>query len=299
MWQEYLRTWAIDGGIWCLQDDRVFQTGTSRIAVGLDFYKVRDWSDEDRRILAIMFPPDKIHPLLQRLNANLIQHVFFPLEFVAQNRGCLNNLELIDEYLDTHRTNAVDDYHTLIERQFLRLLPRLIAGDVSWYSNADDCLSFSMFIGAQHMRTRGIKEKTIDRFRTRMGLDISRVWDIAALMFANHISCSLFLERRLRPARIIENATAVAFVTGDQPSVNLQACDEDRPPEALSLYYPISPKLALYLGEPGESRQIAEPFTAEAAHELNVRMAKASHSQLFAHTQEPLLALRHQAREAG
>jgi hypothetical protein len=195
--------------------------------------------------------------LLQRLNANLISSVFLPLDFVAENRELLNHLDLIDDFLDMHRTNVVDDYHTEIERQFLRLHPHLMTGDISWYGNAEDCLSFFMFISAQHVRTRGIKEKTIERLRSRMGLDISRGWDIAALMMAHQIASSLFVGRRSRLPRIIENATAVPFVTGDQPTVNLRGGDDERPPEALSLYYPLSPRLALYLGEPGETTQIA------------------------------------------
>jgi Protein of unknown function (DUF4238) len=299
VWQEYLRAWTTEGGIWCLQDDRVFKTGTSRLAVGVDFYKLQDWREEDRLAFAIMFPPDRVHSLLRDLNDTLMQSVFLPLEFVAQNRDRLNNLDLIDDYLDIHRTNAVDDYHTMIENGFLAIHPRLLAGDIGWYGKTDDCIRFLMFICAQHMRTRGIKQKTIEGFQSRMGLDISRVWDIAALMMVHQLSCSLFLERGSRRPQIIENTTAVPFVTGDQPTINLQGGDSEKSPEVLSFYYPLSPRLALYLGEPGEAAQIVEPITAESVYELNVRMAKESHSQIFAHASEPLLALREQLRAAG
>jgi hypothetical protein len=60
-------------------------------------------------------------------------------------------------------------------------------------------------------------------------------------------------------------------------------------PEIASLYYPISPRLALYLPEPSEENDIPfEDMTAAAATYLNQRIAKACHSQVYAKTADPL-----------
>ncbi len=69
--------------------------------------------------------------------------------------------------------------------------------------------------------------------------------------------------------------------------------DREDPLQTLSLYFPISPRLALYLGEPGEVTDTPfEAMTARAAGYLNLRMANASHSQVYARTPEPLIAVK-------
>lgn len=70
-------------------------------------------------------------------------------------------------------------------------------------------------------------------------------------------------------------------------------------PEALSFFYPLSPQLALYLGgEPGEAGSVApvEPITAEAVNDLNLKIARASHSQVFADAEKSLLLVQSQLR---
>jgi hypothetical protein len=81
------------------------------------------------------------------------------------------------------------------------------------------------------------------------------------------------------------------FITSDQPVINLHV-NRETPPEMLSLYYPISPRMALYLGEPNDSTDIPfEAMTASGATHLNLRIAKASHSQVYAQTPHPLTAV--------
>ena len=112
-----------------------------------------------------------------------------------------------------------------------------------------------------------------------MGVDVSRIWDILALIFGFNIGCGLFLERKKRRLIAVRNDTDVPFITGDQPVMNLHGTGE-MPPEILSLYYPISPRLAVYLGEPDEVTDIPfEAMTARAATYLNLRVGKVSRSQ--------------------
>jgi hypothetical protein len=114
-----------------------------------------------------------------------------------------------------------------------------------------------------------------------------------------NIGCGLFLERKKRRLVVVRNDTAVPFVTGDQPVTNLHG-DGETPPEILSLYYPISPRLALYLGEPDEVTDTPfEAMTAKAATYLNLRIAKASHSQVYAQTPDLLKAVRDRLDKAA
>lgn len=242
---------------------------------------------------------DKVDPVARKHHEMVLQDILTPMLFVQQNRDKLNNLSLVDDLLDTHNTNAVDNYHTVIESTFVPLLARSLRGDFSWYDNDKDCISFWNFVGAQQMRTRAVKERTISRLKERVGVDVSRIWDILALILGFNIGCNLFRERKKRRLIAVHNDTAVPFITSDQPVTNLYGNGET-PPEILSLYYPISPRLALYLGEPDEVTDIPfEAMTDRAATCLNIRIAKASHSQVYAQTPDPLIAVRDHIDKVG
>jgi hypothetical protein len=91
----------------------------------------------------------------------------------------------------------------VIERGFAPLLARSLRGDISWYDDGEDCISFCNFVGAQQMRTRAVKERTISLLKERMGVDVSRIWDILALIFGFNIGCSLFLDRKKRKLVVV------------------------------------------------------------------------------------------------
>jgi hypothetical protein len=40
VWQNYFHPWTADGALYCLQDGRIFRTGTRVVAVQMDFYKL-------------------------------------------------------------------------------------------------------------------------------------------------------------------------------------------------------------------------------------------------------------------
>jgi putative heme iron utilization protein len=110
-------------------------------------------------------------------------------------------------------------------------------------------------------------------------------------MFAFNIGRSLFLERRKRKLVLVRNDTDVPFVTADQPAINLKGT-RPRPPENLSIYYPISPQLALLLADVGEEPMFpAQGLTAEQASALNRKVVEASHKQVFAQSRESLEGL--------
>ncbi len=87
---------------------------------------------------------------------------------------------------------------------------------------------------------------------------------------------------------LIRNRSAVPFITGDQPVVNIHA-DGETAPELMSIYYPLSPELALFFYEPEEAAPI--PVAVERddlAADLNLRIARTSQSQIYASTAEVL-----------
>lgn len=109
-----------------------------------------------------------------------------------------------------------------------------------------------------------------------------------SLMFAANIAVSLFSDRQTRKLVLLENKTGGLFITGDQPAINLLGT-APLPPESLSIFYPVSPVLAVILTEANQEPLFtSETMTADDVSNLNRRIVDASHSQVFAQAESDL-----------
>ncbi|MBK3665537.1 DUF4238 domain-containing protein [Bradyrhizobium diazoefficiens] len=288
VWQRYLKPWTVDDQLYCLRDGAIFVTGTNSVGVDRDFYKLHKLTDDDLALIK-MLVIDAGHPLAKRHHEDLLVHLVGPARFVEQNRHQLGNLEKIEELLDIHQTNALEDYHAMTENRFLPILDMILAGDLSFYEHAEQCITFLHFVCMQTMRTKGVKERTIDRVKFHDQKDLTRIWGIMSLMFAFNIAMSLFRERKQRKLVLLDNSTDTQFITGDQPIMNLRG-DGLRPPTELCFYYPVSPRSALLLAEANKQPAFSSAsLTAAQVGELNQEMRRACHSQLFGQTRDSLL----------
>jgi hypothetical protein len=291
VWQHYLKSWTVGDQLYCLRNGEIFETGTSSVAVDRDFYKLHTLTADDLALIK-MLVIDPARPLAKQHHENLLIRLAGPGMFIEQIRDRVPNIEQMDELLDVHQTNALEDYHTGIENSFLPLLDDILKSDLSFYESDDHCITFFHFICTQHMRTKGVKERSIERVRLRDGQDLSRIWAIMTHMFAFNIGLSLYHERKLRKLVLVNNRTEVPFITGDQPIVNLHG-DGVRPPDELSFYYPLSPNLALILTEVDREPPFStDGLTSAQATNLNTKIVEACHSQLFGQTKASLLPLK-------
>jgi hypothetical protein len=282
VWQEYLKAWATGGQLYCLMEGRIFPTGTTAIAVEQDFYKIGSLTDADIALIRFLLIDVKgVHPLARKGHEEFLALATMPTLFEGETAE-------LDELMDTYRTNALEDYHARIELSFLPLLARALAKDTGFYDDEQSCVALCHFLASQHMRTKGIRVKTIERLKQKNDLDVSKIWGILSQMFATNIGMTVFLERHKRKLALVENTTDVAFITGDQPLINLHGGNGEMPPETLSWYYPIAPRLALLLTAVDERPAFSTAtLTAAQVSHLNRRIVVASHRQVFAH--EPSL----------
>jgi hypothetical protein len=289
VWQQYLKAWSSGGQIYCLRDGGVRPHGTTVVAVERDFYKLNRLSARDMALIKWLVI-DPANPMAKESHTKFLAELTFPLQFEGKSPK-------LDEWLETYRVNAIEDYHAGIEGSFLPLLKRLLEQDVSFYSAAEQRMTLLHFICTQYMRTKGVKARTVDIVKRNNNQDLTRIWDIMSHMFAVNIAASLVMDGDRRKLTLIENATSVSFVTGDQPVVNLHM----RSPQAvtlLSLYYPVSPRLALFLPEVDEPSSFSNnTLTAEQVQGLNRKMAAASHSQVFGDSEQVLRDIRDDAEE--
>jgi hypothetical protein len=274
VWQNYLRPWTSDGALFCLQDGRIFPSGTRVLAVVTDFYKLQRLTPQDLALLQLLFGEGR--PSAVRTNASLVGMLIGPFALAERFRGSPKWPE-IEAQLDDYASNVLEDYHASIESSFAPALGRALAGDLGFYADDAECIPFLNSLCTQYMRTRGIKERVLE-----LSPFLERVWNVIIHISATNIGGSLYVERKKRKLIIVENRTDVPFVTGDQPAVNLKGT-RPAPPDSLSVYYPISPTAALLMAEVDEEPMFpATGLTAEQARALNASIVHASHKQVFA-----------------
>ena len=182
VWQRYLKSWTVDGQIYCRREGRIFPTGTTEVAVERVFYKLHKLNSGDISLIKWLVI-DPANPLAKKNHEDFLALLTAPTLFEGRSPE-------IDAMIDIYRTNALENYHAGIEASFLPLLDRLLEKDVSFYSTEEGCIIFLHFICTQHMRTKGIKVRTIKLIRQKSGHDLSRIWDIMSHMYSIDIGAS-------------------------------------------------------------------------------------------------------------
>lgn len=290
VWRHYLDAWTVKGQLFCLRNDRIFPTGTTMVAVERDFYKLPKFEPGDIEYLHFLVV-EKANEHAKKVLQDFVSMMTLPQRVVDENRSLLPNVRLIEEYLDKHRTNALEDYHAGIESAFLPLLARIKDGDLSFYTETDECIAFVWFISAQYLRTKVIRERVTTTLRDNLGLDVSRIWNMMSLMHSIVVGGTLYEERKRRNLTLLRNSTGVEFATSDQPVINLHAAGSAT--DKFTLYYPISPEIALLLSDVDEEPLFRTGMlTAEDVSKLNIRMSYASHNQTFARSKTTLVDIR-------
>jgi hypothetical protein len=195
VWQKYLRPWTdTNGAIWCLQDGRIFSTGTPTIAVEKDFYKLHKLTLEDIAFIKKFFA--NADPLAKRTHADLLNKLMMPFQIAEQVKRPQDRAK-IDQFLDDYASNVLEDFHASIEALFIPSLKSALDGDIRFY-NDKRCIPFLYYLCTQYIRTRGIKERTIETCKADNSVDLSRVWNVMIHMLATVIGASLFREQTRR-----------------------------------------------------------------------------------------------------
>ena len=91
VWQQYLRSWSVHGEVFCLQNDRIFRTGTPVLGVITDFYKLRPLTNEDLKLLHLLLALDKVHPLARAHHDMVLRNLLTPMLFF-QHSGQRNRI---------------------------------------------------------------------------------------------------------------------------------------------------------------------------------------------------------------
>jgi len=288
VWQRYLKSWAVNNQLYCLSDNHIFCTNTSNVAVERDFYKLYKVNSEDLNFIK-MLAVEQSNQFTKKAHEEFLTLVTEPMRFVENNIEKLHYDGDADELTDAYRTNVLEDYLSGIEDSFLPLLDLILNQNIGFYSNDESCVVFLQFICTNYMRTKGFKDTFTKEMKKKTKLNVETIWSILIHLLASNVGLHLYAERKKRKLVLVNNCTDVTFITGDQPIINLHAV-KSQIPSRLAFYYPISPRLALILGEQDEEPPYStERITSAQVSELNAKILEACHSQVFGQSEDSLL----------
>ena len=146
---------------------------------------------------------------------------------------------------DKYDKTIVEHWHGGIENRCTPILAALRNLDLTFWSDKEKCGVFLYFLTHQLFRTPKMKNamSRLQFNNSVEGLDLKRIWAIDSLLFANVLGANLYLDREKYTIKYLRNDGQVPFITSDQPVINLKTeHDTD-----VSLYYPLSPRLAIIL----------------------------------------------------
>ncbi|MCL4485127.1 MAG: DUF4238 domain-containing protein [Nitrospirae bacterium] len=290
VWKSYLRAWAKDEKIFCLQGGRIFESNISGVAVERDFYKLPTLNKKDVEYINLLIG-NSPNPLTRLYKDFLMLFSIFGLLKDNLPPHMANDPEF-ESLIDQQIINIEEDFHSSIESNMSPIMAAIRQRDISFYNDDEQCIKFLHFLSLQLFRTKGVRERVIKKSYPA-DFNIDNCWNILRNIHAMDVGDNLFLDRKKRPLFLIENNTGVPFITGDQPVINLFSSPQ--PTEALTmlaLYYPITPWLAIILDEAEERCGYGTGvISIDQVFKLNREMHAASFAQVFAHSREVLTSL--------
>ena len=294
VWQHYLKPWATDNKIFCLRDNKVFESSLIGIANERDFYRLKELNKEDIAFIEKLVI-EQSPKLLQKLHTNLIKqfNFVFDLKSFIQSQGIDN--PVVSEKIEETVNNLEEDFHSRIEDSVIGHIESIRSGNTDFFNNDKGFIDFIYFLCVQYMRTKKVKTSVIANVRPPENIDIEKIWNILSHIFATNMGGSLYTDRKNFRLLLLDNRSSAPFITGDQPVVNTYATgDLKNPPQQLELYYPVSPVTAVLLTESKKyeaDKQRSVGLVEATAY--NEHIVRNRHDQIFAASRKALEAYVH------
>lgn len=321
VFQRYLKNWETDNNIWCLRNRKdLFKCGTKGVALERDFYKVNAINEDEKRfILGIL-----LYPQSQDVKSVILEYInmhnkpFKVKQFLDEFRKIMNNnsivqitdkvnvnLRELEKYSEESIHNMDEDYHSLKEQQAISQIEKLKNGDVSFYYDSveraplemNDASKFINFVVIQYFRTKKMRkliQDTIDKLIKKlpmnpMGININNVnveHILGPFIFFLQSQVTDSLRSDKVKLTLLKNKTNIPFITSDQPLYNIYFSHLN-PITKLLFFYPISPQVAILLGDTPITEKIVE-VKENGVKSYNDKMAEFANEYLFSSNEDVL-----------
>jgi Protein of unknown function (DUF4238) len=246
------------------------------IAQERDFYAVRDLTKHDIEYIS-RIAEGRHKGVLASHNSKFLALY----KAVSAMRGMAGQDEKVRELL----IEFEESFMSVVERQAIGFLRLLRLGKVGFFC-IDECRAqFSFFAMIQFLRTKKMSERVKALMGEKLALqsiNVDNVWPVEKYIDAGHMALSLFSDKTFK-IHFLNNATALPFITGDQPIFNIHSIGiGDSIPDKVAFYYPISPESAILISQD----EYWAPVSDEMVCKFNSFIKIMSHEQVYAHEEK-------------
>lgn len=293
VWRRYLKSWLVDDKLACMRNKQnVFSTkDLMNIGQQSYFYKVNSLSEQDISFVRDMFLSDvdeTVSSIYERL-FSLFRHV----EQVEklESDGSDSGIEKLKQH---YANNLEEEIQSEIESQGDPCLTKLLSGDVSFFENDESSAHFLNYLCMQYLRTKKHHDALVSGFTGVNREQIIKCANLIRIVFSTKLAANLYVNRANYKLVIARNISDTPFITSDQPVVNFldTKTDQNQQTEEFGLYYPLSPKLAVFLVEKDIFGSVLEmSFDKASVEQFNQITLSASHEQVYASSETQLKSL--------
>jgi hypothetical protein len=249
VWRHYLQSWSSKDQIFTLfkDDSRIERINLMGVAQERYFYELPDLSDKEEAFLRWF---------VEKVGAadfREIQYDFLSkIIRIKMIKSQLKSSDLTEEMRDTLEAiriaelNALESFHTEIEKKGLKLLSCKSYEDFKFLENKSDLFDSMIFLMFQYTRTNAMKQKFIASAEEETNRVAMNGWSILSCIVGASIARNVCLSPYLH-IEILNNETGIAFLTGDQPVINVlnDMTDELGNVLEVEFYFPMTPSFAL------------------------------------------------------
>jgi len=293
VWKNYLKSWTTNGKLFCLRDNKIFDTNPYNIAQQRDFYRLKELTEKEIRFIKGLI--DRLPSEVKSLHTGQLD--LFNSIFTIKE--CYESLDIkcaeVEKQLDIRINNFEEDLHSSIEGIGAPYINKILESDLSFWDNESSRGEFSYYLAIQYFRTKRMRNRVLassNQFNSNAPtefsdylFDMERAFGVLSHILAVNVGDNLACMQ----LELLRNDTNLPFITTDQPAINLidDGNGIDIPPTGFELYYPVSPNTAIIIFNnriPIFSNDICEDDVTE----LNDMMEKASLEQIYANKQTVL-----------
>ncbi|NBB31906.1 DUF4238 domain-containing protein [Cellulophaga sp. BC115SP] len=250
VWREYLRAWSHEESIWAYYkpDKKLIQTSLMNVAQGRYFYKVSSLTQIEKDWLVKLTYFN--NPISQDLNSQII-YEFIKAGYLIDGLTISDPKEIKDR-INLIEKNSFEIVMGIFENLGKDIIKIRTKEELVSLVDSDNILQSIIFVFVQFTRTKGAKDRMMESFSDEdnpvvLSL-LDKAWFIISLTYSIISGITLAANAGLR-ITLLHNLTEINFITGDQPIINTEAknSEEGNEVKELKLYYPISPKHALFI----------------------------------------------------
>ena len=304
VWAYYLSAWSSenDNNIWHVTTKgNISKDSVRGLSREEGFNKIHALSDTD--IAYIELWPSGNSSSLQDFHKSQIKFFKNASALIDSHIG-LEHLEAYAELKNISETiqyGVFEKTHTTIENLAKPVIDELKRGNIKCLEQGRYITSFCNFLAQQLFRTKKVKAKCLEGMHLlsenaesvkTFKILFERNWWFLSYKLALNMGSSLCATANTDHHIFITNNTDIDFITSDCPVVNIHessaSSNQGKPPEALDLYFPISPKFAYIISSGNKYDNLASSIDEKTVKYLNSQIVLNSHLSIYGTSREAI-----------